>query len=124
MGSSEILIKMSCDYSEPVNMSDFFLNETQAQLQKAMFGFSDEFEQKTNKRIRDVFAGKNVEYLDEFVSSALKETTSASGPASKIFQDSSVKHDPLVLQKNIGNMILFAFAGHDTTDAYLNMVII
>ena len=74
MGSSEILIKMSCDYSEPVNMSDFFLNETQAQLQKAMFGFSDEFEQKTNKRIRDVFAGKNVEYLDEFVSSALKET--------------------------------------------------
>ena len=27
-------------------MSDFFLNETQAQLRKFMFGFSDEFEQK------------------------------------------------------------------------------
>ena len=33
---------MSNDYQEPVNMSDFFLNETQAQLQKALFGFSDE----------------------------------------------------------------------------------
>ena len=60
MISTEILIKMSCDYKEPVNMSDFFLNETQAQLQKAMFGFSNEFESKTNKRIRDVFSGINI----------------------------------------------------------------
>ena len=115
MGSNDLLNKMSSNYTKPVNMSEFFLNETQAQLQKAMFGFSDDFEQKTNKKIRDVFAGKNVEYLDEFVSSALKETHLSSGPASKIFQDSSVIQDPLVLQKNIGNMILFAFAGHDTT---------
>jgi cytochrome P450 len=107
--SSELLIKMSCDYTEPVNMSDFFLNETQAQLQKALFGFSDDFERKTNKRIRDVFAGKNVEYLEEFVSSALKEAKVSSGPASKIFNGSSD------IQKNIGNMVLFAFAGHDTT---------
>ncbi len=115
MESPDLLNKMSSNYTKPVNMSDFFLNETQAQLQKAMFGFSDDFERKTNKKIRDVFAGKNVEYLDEFVSSALKETHLSSGPASKIFQESSVKHDSLVLQKNIGNMILFAFAGHDTT---------
>ena len=106
---SELLIKMSSDYQEPVNMSDFFLNETQAQLQKAMFGFSDEFESKTNKRIRNVFSGINVEYLDEFVSGALKETERSSGPASRIFQESDDK------MKNIGNMILFAFAGHDTT---------
>jgi cytochrome P450 len=109
MESPNLLNKMSYNYTKPVNMSDFFLNETQAQLQKAMFGFSDDFERKTNKRIRDVFAGKDVEYLDEFVSSALKETHLASGPASKIFQGSSD------IQKNIGNMILFAFAGHDTT---------
>ena len=69
---SKLLIKDSYNYKEPVNMSDFFLNETQSQLQKALFGFSDEFEQKTNKRIRNVFAGINTEYLDEFVSEALK----------------------------------------------------
>jgi len=107
--SIELLIKMSDDYTEPVNMSDFFLNETQAQLQKAMFGFSDEFESKTNKRIRNVFAGINTEYLDGFISEALKETQKSNGPASKIFQNSND------LQTNIGNMILFAFAGHDTT---------
>ena len=106
--SSELLIKMSSDYQEPVDMSDFFLNETQAQLQKAMFGFSDEFEQKTNKRIRDVFAGINTEYIDEFVSGALKETKISSGPASELFQGKD-------RVKDIGNMILFAFAGHDTT---------
>ena len=106
--SSELLIKMSSDYKESVDMSDFFLNETQAQLQKAMFGFSDEFEQKTNKRIRDVFAGINTEYIDEFVSGALKETKISSGPASELFQG----EDKV---KDIGNMILFAFAGHDTT---------
>ena len=79
-------------------MSDFFLNETQAQLQKALFGFSDEFEQKTNKRIRNVFAGINTEYLDEFVSEALKQTKISSGPASQLFNGK----DKL---KDIGNMI-------------------
>jgi cytochrome P450 len=107
--SSELLIKMSDNYSEPVNMSDFFLNETQAQLQKAMFGFSDDFEKKTNKRIRNVFSGINIEYLDEFTNEALKETLKSNGPASLLFQNSTDK------LKNIGNMILFAFAGHDTT---------
>ena len=107
--SPELLIKMSSDYSEPVNMSDFFLNETQAQLQKAMFGFSDDFEQKTNQKLRNAFAGINVDYLNEFTKIALDETLKSSGPASELFHDS---HD---LQQNIGNMILFAFAGHDTT---------
>ena len=107
--SSELLIKMSDNYSEPVNMSDFFLNETQAQLQKAMFGFSDDFERKTNKRIRNVFSGIDIDYLDEFTNEALKETLKSNGPASILFQNSTDK------LKNIGNMILFAFAGHDTT---------
>ena len=106
---SEVLIKMSADYSKSVDMSDFFLNETQAQLQKAMFGFSDEFEQRTNKRIRNAFAGIETEYLAEFSQDALKETINSDGPASKLF------HDSKDIQKNIGNMILFAFAGHDTT---------
>ena len=106
---SELLIKMSCDYTEPVNMSDFFLNETQAQLQKAMFGFSDEFESKTNKRIRNAFQGIETEYLSEFAQSALEETRTSDGPASKLF------HGSKDINKSIGNMLLFAFAGHDTT---------
>jgi cytochrome P450 len=106
--SKDLLIEMSEDYKKSVDMSDFFLNETQAQLQKALFGFSDEFERKTNKRIRNVFAGINTEYLDEFVSEALKQTKISSGPASQLFNGK----DKL---KDIGNMILFSFAGHDTT---------
>ena len=106
---SELLIKMSSDYSEPIDMSDFFLNETQAQLQKAMFGFSDEFEQKTNKRIRNAFSGIDTDYIGEFSMEALKETLSSDGPASLLF------HGSKDIPQNIGNMILFAFAGHDTT---------
>ena len=106
---SELLIKMSSDYSEPVDMSDFFLNETQAQLQKGMFGFSDEFEQKTNKRVRNAFAGIETEYLKEFSKDALNETMKSDGPASQLF------HRSKDIQKNIGNILLFAFAGHDTT---------
>lgn len=105
---SEILIKKSQYYKKSVDMSDFFLNETQAQLQKALFGFSDEFEKKTNKRIRNVFAGINTEYLDEFISDALKQTKISSGPVSHLFNGKE-------LLKDIGNMILFSFAGHDTT---------
>ena len=106
---SELLIKMSCDYTEPVNMSDFFLNETQAQLQKAMFGFSDEFEQKTNKRIRNAFSGIESGYINEFSIQALEETMRSNGPASLLF------HNSKDIPKNLGNIILFAFAGHDTT---------
>mgnify|MGYP001195350242 CR=1 FL=1 len=105
---SKVIIKMSDNYKNPVDMSDFFLNETQAQLQKALFGFSDDFEKKTNKRIRNVFAGINTEYLDEFVSEALQQTKLSSGPASQLFNGENKL-------KDIGNMILFSFAGHDTT---------
>jgi len=107
---SELIRKLTNDYSESINMSEFFLNETQAQLQLAMFGFSEDFEEKTNKKIRDVFSGKNVDYLEKFTREALKETKKSDGPASKIFQESKNK-----LEKDIGNIILFAFAGHDTT---------
>ena len=106
---TELLIKMSSNYSESVNMSDFFLNETQAQLQKAMFGFSDDFEKRTNKKVRQAFAGINTNYLEEFSKDALKEIMKSTGPASLLF------HNSTDIEKNIGNVILFAFAGHDTT---------
>lgn len=106
----ELLLKQhSNHYEEAVNMSDFFLNETQAQLQLAMFGYSPEFEEQTNKKIRNAFAGIETDYLQEFSQEALKETFTSEGPISKLF---SKKTD---IKKNIGNVLLFAFAGHDTT---------
>ena len=108
--SEEILKTLSNNYTNSVNMSEYFLNETQSQLQLVLFGFNKEFEQKTNKRIRDVFVGINTEYAKEFSLSALNETLISNGPLSEYFKTSKEK-----LEKNIGNILLFAFAGHDTT---------
>lgn len=106
---SDLLNEKSNNYQKSVDMSDFFLNETQAQLQKAMFGFSDEFEKKSNKKIRNAFVGIDIDYLEEFGKTAIEESLKSNGPASKLFHNMD---DP---EKAYGNMILFAFAGHDTT---------
>jgi cytochrome P450 len=106
---SNILKHLSNNYSIPVNMSEFFLNEAQAQLQLGMFGFSDNFQKKTNKKLRDAFSGKEIEYTDIFANEALKETEISNGPLSNIFDISDN------ILKNKGNMLIFAFAGHDTT---------
>ena len=106
---SHLLKRLSDNYSKSVNMSEFFLNETQAQLQLGMFGFSDEFEERTNKKIRDAFSGIELEYTGQFSKEALEETSVSDGPLSKLFD---LSEDKL---KNKGNMLIFAFAGHDTT---------
>jgi cytochrome P450 len=105
----ELLKVITHNYRDSVNISEFFLNETQAQLQLSMFGFSNEFQENTNKKIRQAFSGINTEYTQEFSKLALRETQISDGPLSKIFDMSD---DPL---KNIGNILIFAFAGHDTT---------
>jgi cytochrome P450 len=106
---SQSLEEVSNHYTKPVNMSEFFLHETQAQLQLGMFGFSNEFQEKTNKKIRNAFMGIDVEYTDTFSEEALLETQSSNGPLSKLFD---VNEEKL---KNKGNLLIFAFAGHDTT---------
>ena len=106
---SQLLKQISNNCKQSVNICEFFLNETQAQLQLAMFGFSQEFEQKTNKKIRDAFAGIDTGYTDQFSYEALRETQTATGPLSKVFD---INDD---IYKNKGNMIILSFAGHDTT---------
>jgi hypothetical protein len=113
----DILCSMSANYAQPVNMSEFFLHEAQAQLQLGMFGFSDEFERRTNKRIRDAFSGIDIGYTDQFSCEALVETRSSEGPLSKLFSN-----DSKYLQ-NKGNMLIFAFAGHDTTGHTLTWLV-
>lgn len=106
---SQLLKQNSDNCKQPVNMSEFFLNETQAQLQLGMFGFSDEFEQKTNKKIRDAFAGIDSGYTDQYSYEAIQETQTSKGPLSKLFDINENEY------KNKGNLLIFAFAGHDTT---------
>ena len=114
---SQVLDSKSEHYSKSVNMCEFFLHETQAQLQLAMFGFSDEFQEKTNKKIRDAFAGIDVGYTDQFSVEALHETQSSKGPLSQLFD---LSEDEL---QNKGNMLIFAFAGHDTTGLTLTWLL-
>ena len=46
-----------------VEMSDYFLHETQAQLQLALFGMDEDFMDRTNAQIRAAFAGTNPDPL-------------------------------------------------------------
>lgn len=105
----KVLKDLSENFTKTVNISEFFLNETQAQLQLSMFGFSNEFQEKTNKKLRNAFAGINIEYIEEFTKIALLETQKSKGPLSNLFD---ITDDE---KKNIGNCIIFSFAGHDTT---------
>lgn len=106
--SKEYLLLKSDNCRKSINISDFFTNETQAQLQLVMFGFSNEFEKRTNQKIRNAFLGIETEYIDVFCKESLAEVETSDGPLSSLFDSDDIK-------KNIGNMVLFAFAGHDTT---------
>lgn len=115
---SKLLKRISENCTISVDMSDFFLNETQAQLQLAMFGFTDEFQEKTNKNIRNAFIGINTEYLETFSREAYQEILESNGPLSEVIKSSS--KDEIQF---IGNILIFAFAGHDTTGHTLSWLL-
>ena len=103
------------------DIHEFFLNETMAQLQLAMFGFSNDFQEKTNKKIRAAFNGENTEYANEFVSSLLEEIKTANGSLSKTMLNYNKSCNS---KKEIyGNALIFPFAGHDTTANTLSWLI-
>ena len=114
---SELLKIYSEDYTKHVDMSDFFLNETQAQLQLAMFGFSNEFQEKTNKKIRNGFLGIDSDYIKIFAQEAYYEIKQSSGPLSEVIKTSKD------LEQFLGNILIFAFAGHDTTGHTLSWLL-
>jgi cytochrome P450 len=107
------------DTKTSININDFFLNETMAQLQLAMFGFSNDFQQKTNKQIRETFSGKRLDYAKEYFVDFLEELTYANGPLSKAFNTRIPKNK----KEQFGNAIIFSFAGHDTTAHTLSWLI-
>jgi hypothetical protein len=104
-----------------VNINEFFLNETHAQLQKAMFGFSEDFESETNKKIRDTFSGKNIEYKKCIIPDLLSEVKNSEGPLSKAMRDRGELNKTKM--EDPGNAIIFSFAGHDTTGNTLTWLI-
>ena len=104
---------------EYLNIHEFFLNETMAQLQLAMFGFSPKFEKETNKKIRNAFNGDNIEYGKEYVKSLLREIETAKGPLSCAMKTRTGASR----RETVGNSLIFSFAGHDTTANTLSWLI-
>ena len=117
-----------------VQMHEFYLHEAQAQLQMALFGMDEEFMERTNKKIRDVFAGVNPDpnFGKDMCLEMMRQVGGNSkfakpsdqgvlagrkpvfGPLSKSVADASKELD-MNLFDQFGNMMLILFAGHDTT---------
>lgn len=118
---SNILIEKASYGKQKVNMSDFFLNETLAQLQLAMFGVSNDFQENTNKKIRDAFGGKGKGYARDYAINLIKEIQKSNGPLSQSFKDR--KKELTSKTEEYGNALIFSFAGHDTTGHTLTWLI-
>ena len=56
---NQTLWELSNEGENEVNINEFLLNETHAQLQLAMFGFSKKFEKENNREIRNMFSNFN-----------------------------------------------------------------
>ena len=106
--------------TNPINMNEFLLNETMAQLQLALFGLSNEFQEETNKKIRDTFNGVGLDYAKDYYSKIMEEinTKKASGPLSNVFKSYKASNKEL-----FGNTMIFSFAGHDTTGNTLSWLV-
>ena len=115
---SELLWEIS-KKTKDININDFCLNETQAQLQLALFGTSNDFQENTNKKIRMAFSGRSFGkvglrgYVRNFTFELMNKIKNGeyNGPLSCVLRNS-----PQLTETELyGNIILFAFAGHDTT---------
>ena len=116
---SDLLWKISNKGKSKVNMSEFFLNETMAQLQLALFGFSNEFQENTNSKIRAAFGGKDKGYAREYALKLIDEIKHSKGPLSDILNE----RYPETHTEQYGNALILSFAGHDTTGHTLTWLI-
>lgn len=107
--------------SNEIDLYEFFLNETLAQLQLALLGVSDTFQENTNSKIRKSFRGEDNDYAREYAFSLLKEVKSSKCPLGKIMAE---RESPLKTKREeFGNALIFTFAGHDTTANTLTWLI-
>ena len=115
--AERLLSKASANGKNSIDMNDFLLNETMAQLMLAMFGVSQEFMDENNKKFRDAMSGKrDPSFISSYIPALVKEMGSAACPAGPLGAALS-KLNPSK-SKNLttaGNAVIFSFAGHDTT---------
>eukprot|EP00928_Gymnodinium_smaydae_P061412 TRINITY_DN45493_c0_g1_i1.p1 TRINITY_DN45493_c0_g1~~TRINITY_DN45493_c0_g1_i1.p1 ORF type:complete len:625 (+),score=92.39 TRINITY_DN45493_c0_g1_i1:246-1877(+) len=119
------LLKDAASSGVPVDMSDFFLHEAQAQLQLALLGLPESFMEASNADIRKAFMmhpdavpGRLSEIMAEVMRVAREDTSLAlpsdskpvRGPLSRALQQSSFG-----TMTDYGNALIILFAGHDTT---------
>lgn len=102
-----------------VNMSEFFLNETMAQLQLAMFGLGDAFQEETNVKIRAAFGGKGKGYARDYAWRLIHEAKKGTGPLSEALRSRVPDSDT----EQYGNALILSFAGHDTTGHTLTWLV-
>ena len=105
--------------SNIININEFFLNETQAQLQLLLFGFSNEFQEKTNKKIRNMFTNQDLKYRKQIIPELLEELKKSHGPLSDALNSRNQRNQ----KELIGNLLIFLFAGHDTTGNTLTWLV-
>ena len=111
--------------SYSIDMNDFLLELTQEQVQRVLLGMSKDFTDETNKKIRNAFSGKGESgYTRDFAFNVFDEIKKNKatfsldakkgifGPISAII-GADIKEK--ISTENYGNIVLLAFAGHDTT---------
>ena len=114
------LWSLSDNGKKEVDINEFLLNETHAQLQLAMFGFSKNFEKNNNKEIREMFSNYNPTTVNTTVNKLMDEIKNSNGPISKVLNERQPK---ATQRENVGNGLIFSYAGHDTTGNTLTFLI-
>ena len=103
-----------------ININEFLLNETHAQLQLAMFGFSKKFEEENNEKIRNMFANSDFEEGKNVVKNLMEEIYKSNGHISEIINERKENKNR---REEVGNGLIFSYAGHDTTGNTLTFLI-
>eukprot|EP00039_Didymoeca_costata_P020252 m.340615 g.340615 ORF g.340615 m.340615 type:complete len:571 (+) comp19415_c0_seq1:83-1795(+) len=112
-----------------VDISDFMLHETQAQLQLALMGETEEFMNATNEKFRNQLnaKGDSPKFFFEFITKLterMNERKDVTATAGESFESGCPVKGPLGkamatlggdFNTTFGNGVVFAFAGHDTT---------
>lgn len=111
---SQRLLVIAKKTNNKIDILDFFLHETQAQLQLSLFGTTEDFSEKTNKKLRDSFAmkyrnGETRAYILDLMKHI--KNNNFNGPLSKFLRISPQLTDTELY----ANLMTFSFAGHDTT---------
>eukprot|EP00039_Didymoeca_costata_P023313 m.6667 g.6667 ORF g.6667 m.6667 type:complete len:570 (+) comp3566_c0_seq1:71-1780(+) len=135
---AERLQSMLPNADNEIDMSEFLLHETLAQLQLALMGESEEFMERTNKPFRKAFnaQGDNPTYVRDFIveltdrmvenvgdrtlpNEAQARGCPVRGPLGRAMGEFESDYTT-----RFGNGLIFAFAGHDTTGHTLSWLLL